>query len=431
MIDPFIERARQLILQGQTAEARRQLQQYVTLYGNNAEAWLLLAAVSTPKASLEYVHKALALEPNNPVAQRALKWAEGRVDKPKLELPAIPAANQEPAPTTPLKPIAKPEPPIVAKPAQAEPGLADKATAPATPEPTAEKTVVARPASLRRRTPAPAPAPEPEAEGAPTLWERFTQATPLALRIGSIAAVILMLCLATGFVIVNITQANQPAANAIALAGDIAKATLTFTPTFTATDTNTPTATFTFTPTATDTAIPTDTATATATPTDTATPIPTDTPTPVPTDTPIPPTATAVFVPPTAVPAAPAAVDPPVGNGERWIEVNLTNQTLTAWEGTTAVNTFLVSSGKPGHLTLPGTFHIYIKLRYAHMIGPDYDTPDVPNTMYYDGDFAIHGAYWHNSFGTPVSHGCVNLNVPNSAWLFDWASVGTTVKIHY
>jgi lipoprotein-anchoring transpeptidase ErfK/SrfK len=240
-----------------------------------------------------------------------------------------------------------------------------------------------------------------------------------------VAFIALALCLVTGFLIVNNSQANQPAAHVLAQSADIAKATLTFTPTFTATDTatNTPTETATPTPTA------TDTASATATPTETFTPSPTftftatftATNTPQPSDTPIPPTA----VPPTATTV------PPVANGSRWIEINLSTQTLTAWQGDVAVNSFLVSSGKWNTQTLPGTFHIYLKLRVARMVGYDYDTPDVPYTMYYDGNFAIHGAYWHNNFGTPVSHGCVNLSVPNAAWLFDWASIGTTVKIHY
>ena len=64
------------------------------------------------------------------------------------------------------------------------------------------------------------------------------------------------------------------------------------------------------------------------------------------------------------------------------------------------------------------------------MTGPGYDVPDVPYTMYYDGGMAIHGAYWHNMFGTPVSHGCTNVAVNHAKWLFDWASVGTPVVVH-
>jgi lipoprotein-anchoring transpeptidase ErfK/SrfK len=64
------------------------------------------------------------------------------------------------------------------------------------------------------------------------------------------------------------------------------------------------------------------------------------------------------------------------------------------------------------------------------MTGPDYDVPDVPYTMYYDGGMAIHGAYWHSLFGNPVTHGCTNVAVNHAKWLFEWASVGTPVVVH-
>jgi lipoprotein-anchoring transpeptidase ErfK/SrfK len=63
------------------------------------------------------------------------------------------------------------------------------------------------------------------------------------------------------------------------------------------------------------------------------------------------------------------------------------------------------------------------------MQGQDYDVPDVPYTMYYSGNYAIHGAYWHNQFGTPVSHGCVNVAVDHAEWLFNWTALGTPVIV--
>lgn len=63
------------------------------------------------------------------------------------------------------------------------------------------------------------------------------------------------------------------------------------------------------------------------------------------------------------------------------------------------------------------------------MRGEDYDVPNVPYVMYYDRGYGIHGAYWHNNFGTPVSHGCVNLAPNHAKWLFDWAEVGTKVVV--
>ncbi len=116
--------------------------------------------------------------------------------------------------------------------------------------------------------------------------------------------------------------------------------------------------------------------------------------------------------------------------GERRIVVDLSDQTLTAWQGDEVVFETSVSTGKSGWLTLPGTFKIQHKYEKTRMRGPGYDTPDVPWTMYYDGAFAIHGAYWHNNFGTPVSHGCVNLRVDEAKALFQWASEGDTVIVN-
>ena len=138
---------------------------------------------------------------------------------------------------------------------------------------------------------------------------------------------------------------------------------------------------------------------------------------------------------PTAAPTeenAPAKpVDPPVGNGERWIEVNLTEQRVYAWEGDVLANSFIVSTGTWATPTVTGTFSIWNKTRIQAMSGPGYYLPDVPFVMYFYKDYGFHGTYWHNNFGTPMSHGCVNLTIPDSEWLYNWASYGTTVKVHY
>jgi lipoprotein-anchoring transpeptidase ErfK/SrfK len=123
--------------------------------------------------------------------------------------------------------------------------------------------------------------------------------------------------------------------------------------------------------------------------------------------------------------------DPPVGNGERWIEVNLTQQRVYAWEGDVLMNSFLVSTGTWAHPTVTGTFSIWNKTRIQDMSGPGYYLPDVPFVMYFYKDYGFHGTYWHHNFGTPMSHGCVNLTIPDSEWLYNWASYGTTVKVHY
>jgi lipoprotein-anchoring transpeptidase ErfK/SrfK len=118
-------------------------------------------------------------------------------------------------------------------------------------------------------------------------------------------------------------------------------------------------------------------------------------------------------------------------SSDRWIEVNLSTQRLIAWEGGTPVYAVIVSTGTDSHPTVPGTFAIQSKHVKARMRGEGYDVPDVPYTMYYYGGYAIHGAYWHHRFGTQVSHGCVNVAVNHAHWLFNWASLGTPVVVHY
>jgi lipoprotein-anchoring transpeptidase ErfK/SrfK len=183
--------------------------------------------------------------------------------------------------------------------------------------------------------------------------------------------------------------------------------------------TRTPTATPTFTPTATFT--PTPTNTPTPTPTNTPTNTPTATPTEVPTEPP---------PPAPVVPAFPGIPDG-VGNRERWIEVNLTHQTVSAYEGSTLIRSFIVSTGTWQYPTVTGQYRIYVKYPFADMSGPGYYLPDVPNVMYFYKGYGLHGTYWHNNFGTPMSHGCVNFTIPDSAWIFQFASVGTVVYVHY
>jgi lipoprotein-anchoring transpeptidase ErfK/SrfK len=117
-------------------------------------------------------------------------------------------------------------------------------------------------------------------------------------------------------------------------------------------------------------------------------------------------------------------------DGKKWIEIDISDQRLVAWQGDVPVFETIVSTGKPGWRTLPGVFNVYRKYDQTRMRGIDYDTPDVPWTMYYSGAFAIHGAYWHNNFGTPVSHGCVNLRVPEAKALYEWAPMGTEVVVN-
>ncbi len=110
---------------------------------------------------------------------------------------------------------------------------------------------------------------------------------------------------------------------------------------------------------------------------------------------------------------------------EKWIEVSLDEQKLRAWEGSKMVMEFLISSGKWAP-TPKGTFNIWYKTRSQSMIGGSkdlgtyYNLPNVPNNMFFYKGYAIHGAYWHNNFGQPMSHGCVNSPLSNVPVLFEW-----------
>ena len=124
------------------------------------------------------------------------------------------------------------------------------------------------------------------------------------------------------------------------------------------------------------------------------------------------------------------------GNGERWIEVNLSTQYLIAWEGDVSIAETYVSTGRPGFDTPPGTYHILVKLETQTMegvIGGEYyNVPDVPWVQYFTNyGHALHGTYWHNNFGAVMSHGCVNLPMDFAEWLYGWTSIGTRVEIHY
>jgi lipoprotein-anchoring transpeptidase ErfK/SrfK len=84
-----------------------------------------------------------------------------------------------------------------------------------------------------------------------------------------------------------------------------------------------------------------------------------------------------------------------------------------------------------GYETPEGVFAIRYMFEWSYMVGADYFYPDVPYVMYFADYLAIHGVDWHESFGYPASHGCINLSVPDAAWVFDWAEVGTGIWIHY
>jgi len=129
------------------------------------------------------------------------------------------------------------------------------------------------------------------------------------------------------------------------------------------------------------------------------------------------------YVPPAEeIPAAPSNVG-------KSILVSSANQRIYAYENGVLVHTHLVSTGRDATPTVLGDYSIYVKYVADDMSGPDYFLPQVPYTMYFYRGYGIHGTYWHNSFGRAMSHGCVNLPVAEAEWFFNWAEVGTPVRV--
>ncbi|MDO9547183.1 MAG: L,D-transpeptidase [Pelolinea sp.] len=163
--------------------------------------------------------------------------------------------------------------------------------------------------------------------------------------------------------------------------------------------------------------------------TPTVTPTPTQTPTPTPTLTPTP-TATAdtdfssYYYHSWDIPEEVS------GSNDFWIEIDLGAQMLYAYRGSQILGSFYISSGTSSHPTVTGTYKIYAKHPTYTMIGPGYNLPDVPYSMFFYKGYSIHGTYWHSNFGTPMSHGCVNMNTNDAAWVYNQSTIGTYVFVH-
>lgn len=126
--------------------------------------------------------------------------------------------------------------------------------------------------------------------------------------------------------------------------------------------------------------------------------------------------------------------------GEKHIYVDLDNQTLTAYQGDTLILQTLISSGK-WFPTPTGDFKIWRQVRATRMSGGEgadaYDLPNVPFVMFFYNNeiakgrgFGLHGAYWHNNFGHPMSHGCINMRTIDAEKLYYWADSDTIITIY-
>jgi lipoprotein-anchoring transpeptidase ErfK/SrfK len=378
-----IQNAREALRDGNRGAARRWAEQAVKLAPHLEDPWLILASVASPKASVAFIERALQVNPESPRARKGMQWALKRLQ----EVPPEKALEQT---------------------------VEQKKTA----EATKQVKAVKRNASAKK--------------------SRWGMLFPGLLLI--LGCMVLLLAAWTASaspvlasLLVGTSQPVEAQHPRVWARVEIAKPAQAAdpAPVFVDVQPTLPPPTPTLLPTLEPTAAPTqEQATATHETEATAIPAATDTPagslvmeivenTPAPT------------AGPTDANAPPKPQSPPVGNGVRWIEVNLSEQRMYAWEGDVLMNSFLVSTGTWATPTVTGTFSIWHKTPLQAMSGPGYYLPNVPYVMYFYKDYGIHGTYWHNNFGTPMSHGCVNLTIPDSEWLYNWASYGTTVKVHY
>jgi lipoprotein-anchoring transpeptidase ErfK/SrfK len=132
------------------------------------------------------------------------------------------------------------------------------------------------------------------------------------------------------------------------------------------------------------------------------------------------------------MPSLAAAPAPP--NSDRSIVVSLSQQALWVYEGGEVIDSTYVSTGTEKFATPTGLYYVNTKVDSQTMEGvlggEYYNVPDVPYVMYFtDRGHAIHGAYWHDNFGSVMSHGCINLPLDIAAWMYNWAPMGMAVLI--
>jgi lipoprotein-anchoring transpeptidase ErfK/SrfK len=372
-----VTKAREALRRDDKETARMLGEQAALLAPEYEDAWLILAASEpNPEDSLAYAQKALEVNPESVRARRGVEWAKGRLKQVHPERSRSAQGGEEAVAAIPIQraPVHV-SPPVASKPKRrpwvlgGALGLLLCAVLGI-----AAYSAVTHPAFASIMNNVNAPAPTQESH-----WAQVNVAKPAVTPL-DVSAFVPQLA---------DTPAPVPA---------------TPTPAFTSTPTEVPTET------------PSPTPEATETPAVMAMEILADTP-------------TSQYVPPTR--SEQAQQYPAVGNGERWIDVNLSQQRVYAYEGDVIINSFIVSTGTARTPTVTGRFKIWIKLRSTTMSGPGYHLTNVPYTMYFHKGYGLHGTYWHNNFGTPMSHGCVNLRTEDAAWLFNWASVGTVVNVHY
>ncbi len=378
-----IAKAREALRRGDKESAWKLGEQAALSAPDLEDAWLILAASDPdPQDALAYAEKALEVNPASTRARKAIDWAKAQVrqvepvsDDPLNDLREASVVPPE----TPVEPVSPP-PPV---------------------KKSRSRTWIIAAAILGL-----------------LLCALFVFSAYTAVTHPAFASILERVALPTQESLAAPVEIAKPSATPVE-AGSLVQDVVT-------------------TPTARPTEKPPTSVPSSATPTLEATEAPTEAASPAPqaTETPgqlvmeaVEDTPTSEYVPPSS--SAPLPEIALSGNGERWIDVDLTNQSVYAYEGDVVVNSFIVSTGTWRTPTVTGQYKIYVKYRSAKMSGPGYYLPNVPYIMYFYKGYGLHGTYWHNNFGTPMSHGCVNLRTDDAAWLYEWASVGTLVNVHY
>ena len=123
--------------------------------------------------------------------------------------------------------------------------------------------------------------------------------------------------------------------------------------------------------------------------------------------------------------------------GEKWVDLNLSSKTVTAYEGATVVHgPVSIVDGAAETPTVTGTYKVYLQyesqtMRGENADGSPYVAENVPWVSYFYSGYAFHGAGWRSSFGYSGSHGCVNMPVPEAQWIYNWVDTNTVVHSHY
>ncbi|MDQ3007087.1 MAG: L,D-transpeptidase family protein [Chloroflexota bacterium] len=385
----YVIKAREALRRGDRQSARELGEQAALLAPNMEDVWLVLAASdSNPQDALAYAQKALEINAASTRARQAVEWASRRLRPEKVPVAAAVAE-----------------------------GIGHSAVAAPDPQRRVYREAIASPQLISTKR----------------VWPYAVGAVALACAVFAFAAYSAVTHPALASIVKNV---SAPLSNQEDLWAPVDVLKPTITPigssAFAVQAADTPTSEAT----AALTAIPTrrSTLSPTGLPTSTATEEPSASPTPAATETPGSMAMEIVADTPTGQSVEPAAVQdiyPAKGNGVRWIDVNLSEQRVYAYEGDIVVNSFIVSTGTARTPTVTGKFKIWIKLKSTTMSGPGYHLTNVPYAMYFYKGYGLHGTYWHNNFGTPMSHGCVNLTTADAGWLFNWAFEGTEVNVHY